>query len=167
MGGVSPWTAQAAPRHSTIDLTINVNTDRRLLDLAGAMETPPVRPLGIGSILEVAATRATGTDDLAPKSPHQNPHQLRPNRARGRQSVASGHAGKQGRPWLAGPGNATRPLFPGIFRAEGTRLEPPRNPRRTRGLGAQAVQIAVHSPKSPRNLAMLRRRRPIPTSPRL
>ena len=35
-GGVTPRTAQAAMRHSTIDLTMNVYTDPKLLDVAGA-----------------------------------------------------------------------------------------------------------------------------------
>ena len=33
-------------RHSTIDLTMNVYTDPRLLDVAGAMEALPALPLG-------------------------------------------------------------------------------------------------------------------------
>ncbi len=37
-GGVSPRTAQAAMRHSKIDLTMNIYTDPKLLDVAGAME---------------------------------------------------------------------------------------------------------------------------------
>ena len=38
-GGVMPRTAQAAMRHSTINLTMNSYTDPRLLDVAGAMES--------------------------------------------------------------------------------------------------------------------------------
>ena len=34
-GGVSPRTAQAAMRHSTIDLKMSTYTDPRLLDVAG------------------------------------------------------------------------------------------------------------------------------------
>jgi len=34
-GGLTPRTAQAAMRHSTIDLTMNVYTDPKLLDVAG------------------------------------------------------------------------------------------------------------------------------------
>ena len=47
-GGVSPRTAQAAMRHSTIDLTMNTYTDPKLLDVQGALKrcrrcpwTPP------------------------------------------------------------------------------------------------------------------------------
>jgi integrase len=39
--GVAPRTAQAAMRHSKIDLTMNVYTDPRLLDVSGAMEALP------------------------------------------------------------------------------------------------------------------------------
>ena len=35
-GGVTPRTAQAAMRHSEIDLTMNIYTDPKLLDVAGA-----------------------------------------------------------------------------------------------------------------------------------
>ena len=43
-GGVSPRTAQAAMRHSSIDLTMNVYTDPKLLDVAGAMEASAGAP---------------------------------------------------------------------------------------------------------------------------
>ncbi len=39
--GVSPRTAQQAMRHSSIDLTMNVYTDARLLDVVGAVESLP------------------------------------------------------------------------------------------------------------------------------
>ena len=38
-GGVAPRTAQAAMRHSSIDLTMNVYTDPRLLDVHGALDS--------------------------------------------------------------------------------------------------------------------------------
>ncbi len=57
--GVAPRTAQAAMRHSTIDLTMNVYTDPKLLDVAGAMDALPV--LSLTATAE--AVRATGTDD--------------------------------------------------------------------------------------------------------
>ena len=41
MAGVSPRVAQAAMRHSSIDLTMNVYTDPRLLDVQGAIESLP------------------------------------------------------------------------------------------------------------------------------
>ncbi len=64
-GGVSPRTAQAAMRHSKIDLTMNVYTDPKLLDVAGAMEALPALPLVGGEESEAVAVRATGTDDSA------------------------------------------------------------------------------------------------------
>ena len=64
-GGVAPRTAQAAMRHSTIDLTMNTYTDPRLLDVAGAVDALPALPLGDGSQAEAAALSATGTDEKA------------------------------------------------------------------------------------------------------
>ena len=63
--GVAPRTIQAAMRHSTIDLTMNVYTDSKLLDVAGAMEALPALPLVGGKASEVAALKATGTDNFA------------------------------------------------------------------------------------------------------
>ena len=40
-GGVAPRTAQAAMRHSSIDLTMNVYTDPKLLDVQGALDSLP------------------------------------------------------------------------------------------------------------------------------
>jgi hypothetical protein len=60
-GGVSPRTAQAALRHSTLDLTMNTYTDPRLLDVAGALDALPALPLSDGQGAGEAA-RATGTD---------------------------------------------------------------------------------------------------------
>ena len=63
-GGVSPRTAQAAMRHSDINLTMNTYTDPRLLDVAGAMDALPLLPLdGICGQPEVV--KATGTYDLS------------------------------------------------------------------------------------------------------
>ena len=42
---MSPRTAQAAMRHSRIDLTMNVYTDPKLLDVAGALDALPELPL--------------------------------------------------------------------------------------------------------------------------
>jgi len=65
-GGVTPRTAQAAMRHSDVNLTMNTYTDPKLLDVAGAMEALPALPLGAGPQGEAVAVRATGTDDLPP-----------------------------------------------------------------------------------------------------
>jgi len=64
-GGVKPRTAQAAMRHAKIDLTMNVYTDPKLLDVAGAVETLPDLPLVVGQASESVAAKATGTDDSA------------------------------------------------------------------------------------------------------
>ena len=59
-GGVPLRTAQAAMRHSKPELTANVYTDPRLLDVAGALDALPALPLDDGS--QSAAAKATGTD---------------------------------------------------------------------------------------------------------
>jgi integrase len=59
-GGVAPRTAQAAMRHSKIDLTMSVYTDPRLLDVAGALDALPFLPLTGRS--EEETIEATGTD---------------------------------------------------------------------------------------------------------
>jgi len=64
-GGVAPRTAQAAMRHSKLELTMNVYTDPKLLDVAGAMNALPALPLGDGSEKARDIARRTGTDDLA------------------------------------------------------------------------------------------------------
>src|SRR5262249_7966415 len=48
-GGVAPRTAQAAMRHSKIDLTMNVYTDPALLDVRGALDALPALPLTGGT----------------------------------------------------------------------------------------------------------------------
>jgi len=67
-GGVAPRTAQAAMRHSTIDLTMNVYTDPKLLDIQGALDALPALPLDRKHERTSVAWKATGTDDsqLAP-----------------------------------------------------------------------------------------------------
>jgi integrase len=64
--GVAPRTAQAAMRHSTIDLTMNVYTDPKLLDVAGAVESLPALTLPAGNQTAANVLSATGTDDSAP-----------------------------------------------------------------------------------------------------
>ncbi len=59
-GGVSPRVAQAAMRHSTLELTMNTYTDPRLLDVAGALDALPSLPLD-GSP-DAERMRATGSD---------------------------------------------------------------------------------------------------------
>jgi len=60
-GGVAPRTAQAAMRHSSIDLTMNVYTDPRVLDVAGALDSLPALPLD-AKPNEPQQNVATGTD---------------------------------------------------------------------------------------------------------
>lgn len=57
-GGVSPRTAQAAMRHSSVDLTMNVYTDPRLLDVHAAVDALPELLL---EGLEPSRQFATGT----------------------------------------------------------------------------------------------------------
>ncbi|NQU26515.1 MAG: site-specific integrase [Candidatus Nealsonbacteria bacterium] len=64
-GGVAPRTAQAAMRHSTLDLTMNVYTDPRLLDVHGALDVLPGLPLN-GD--DPTAETATGTDGGSEKA---------------------------------------------------------------------------------------------------
>ena len=58
--GVAPRVAQAALRHSTLELTMRVYTDPRLLDVAGALAALPALPTAAAP---PEAARATGTDD--------------------------------------------------------------------------------------------------------
>ncbi len=62
-GGVTLRTAQAAMRHSKPDLTANVYTDPKLLDVAGALDALPSLPLNAGPSAE--RQRANGTTGAA------------------------------------------------------------------------------------------------------
>lgn len=70
-GGVSPRTAQAAMRHSSIDLTMNTYTDPRVLDVAGALDALPSLPLGAEPV-ERQRNVATGTDNPRPSDSGEN-----------------------------------------------------------------------------------------------
>ncbi len=61
-GGVVPRTAQAAMRHSKLELTMTTYTDPKLLDVAGALNALPALPLA-GEQAEEETTQATGTDN--------------------------------------------------------------------------------------------------------
>lgn len=63
-GGVAPRTAQSAMRHSSIDLTMNVYTDPKLLDVHGALDSLPVLPISSSPFKAPETERATGTNDL-------------------------------------------------------------------------------------------------------
>ncbi len=72
--GVAPRTAQAAMRHSKIDLTMNVYTDPRLLDVSGALDALPALPLNRNPDQSTESTKATGTDgDTTKKFPPMFP----------------------------------------------------------------------------------------------
>jgi len=60
-GEVAPRTAQAAMRHSCLDLTMNVYTDPKLLDVAGALERLPKLPLHAERQRHPAKRSMTGT----------------------------------------------------------------------------------------------------------
>ena len=62
-GGVAPRTTQAAKRHSSIDLTMNVYTDPKLLDVYGALGALPSLDWKSSPSTERAVMRAAGTDD--------------------------------------------------------------------------------------------------------
>ena len=64
--GVAPRTAQAAMRHSSLDLTMNTYTDPKLLDVAGAIESLPALPLDSEVESNQSALSATGTEDKRP-----------------------------------------------------------------------------------------------------
>ncbi|MEZ6053566.1 MAG: site-specific integrase [Planctomycetaceae bacterium] len=76
-GGVTPRTAQAAMRHSHIDLTMNVYTDPKLLDVQGALDVLPSLNLDSTAIPEQWPMRATGTTDLV--APTVAPNLVQPS----------------------------------------------------------------------------------------
>jgi len=78
VGGVPPRTAQAAMRHSSIDLTMNVYTDPRLLDVRGALDALPALPLGGAPVLERQPATAIGTDEYQSVAPNVAPNLGKP-----------------------------------------------------------------------------------------
>lgn len=71
--GVAPRTAQAAMRHSSIDLTMNTYTDPKLLDVHGALDGLPA--LSLNSQVDTPQQmRATGTDEaISKRAPKRAP----------------------------------------------------------------------------------------------
>ena len=72
-GGVAPRTAQAAMRHSDVNLTMQRYTDVKLLDVRGALDSLPALPLAGqgGQAGETAReVRATGTENATPECIH-------------------------------------------------------------------------------------------------
>jgi integrase len=93
IGGVAPRTAQAAMRHSTIDLTMNVYTDPKLLDVHGALNSLPSLDLNTIRESERTTMKATGTDskdNLSTKDriPQQLAPMLAPNSGQMGQTVS-------------------------------------------------------------------------------
>jgi integrase len=64
-GKVAPRTAQSAMRHSSINLTMNLYTDPRVLDVSDSLDALPALPLDTAPNDRQQA-RATGTDDVWP-----------------------------------------------------------------------------------------------------
>jgi len=64
--GVAPRTAQAAMRHSKIDLTMNVYTDPRLLDVSSALDALPTLKLD-DECQESERVALSGTDNRSEK----------------------------------------------------------------------------------------------------
>ncbi len=111
-GGVAPRTAQAAMRHSTVDLTMNTYTDPRLLDVAGALDVLPSLPLADEP--ESERQRATGTTGRTESS----------GRVRGLDATADGRRTErqQTTPGRAEPGeNGPTSLVPMLVPNSGKR----------------------------------------------
>jgi len=116
-GGVAPRTAQAAMRHSTIDLTMNTYTDPRLPDVQGALDALPALPLN-GPGADLQKQRATGTDGrFAPAFAPTPDDRCKPV------SIRGNPAGFEGADTSESETQET-PCFPGVFEAEGTGFEP-------------------------------------------
>lgn len=66
-GGVAPRVAQAAMRHSKLELTMHTYTDSRLLDVAGALDAlPTLPPIDRPDAQRARATGADGRSFLVP-----------------------------------------------------------------------------------------------------
>ena len=98
-GGVTPRTAQAAMRHSTIDLTMNAYTDPKLLDVCGALDSLPSLNLNASPSTERNAMRATGTDcrdsSLSTDSPNNSPDAGKTRHLGSFAVIASGNADRR------------------------------------------------------------------------
>ena len=79
-GGVAPRTAQAAMRHGKIDLTMNVYTDPKLLDVSGALESLPALSLNYVQPDTGEMEGASGTENsrLVPLAPTLAPNHGNP-----------------------------------------------------------------------------------------
>ncbi len=107
-GGVAPRTAQAAMRHSHIDLTMNVYTDPRLLDVQGALGA--LATLSLDAASEPMSQRATGTDDQSARSlvaPMVAPNLVQPCRSQSLTGNATSPRGGADGPSTGGASDAT------------------------------------------------------------
>jgi len=93
-GGVSLRTAQAAMRHSKPDLTANVYTDPKLLDVAGALNALPT--LSLDPTVERQKAKATGTENADVSDALALPIAL-PNGNPGECKGTAGHGGRKNR----------------------------------------------------------------------
>ena len=120
-GGVAPRTAQAAMRHSTIDLTMNVYTAPQLLDVAGALDALPALPLNAS---EDEGDAETGCRKLAPVLAPNPGHSVQTEAFRGKAQAAEDEDGGTD----CWPQNAERPANTQVFQpfslVEITGLEP-------------------------------------------
>jgi integrase len=82
-GGIAPRTAQAAMRHSKLELTMGVYTDPKLLDVRGALDVLPALPLDGADRRGQSAALATGTDGVPAVTPNpdRDVHLLAPTLA--------------------------------------------------------------------------------------
>jgi hypothetical protein len=126
--GVTPRTAQAAMRHSKIDLTMNVYTDPRLLDVSGAMESLPSMPLDGQPRNPSETTMATGTDArVAQEFPPMFPPGTAQSGISGSISVTLGKMTETPVGESDRPGNVENPTKKGSFsRFENEHLKRPR-----------------------------------------
>src|ERR1039457_2286371 len=63
-GGVAPRTAQAAMRHASLEMTMKVYTDEKLLDVREALDSLPMLPINAGQGEITESARATGANGL-------------------------------------------------------------------------------------------------------
>ena len=142
--GVAPRTAQAAMRHSKIDLTMNVYTDPKLLDVAGAMDSLPTLDLNPNPSTGRQTMRATGTEDgmssaLVPP--------LVPNTGKTGQTVSFAVISSAGtderisrRAKRANPMNSSKKALPAVFADKAFRVET---------TGIEPVTSGLQSQRSP------------------
>ena len=147
-GGVAPRTAQAAMRHSTIDLTMNTYTDPKLLDVYGALDSLPSLDLDASPPTERPMMRATGTHDAAAfagataKSFVAPP--VAPNSGKRGQSVSFAVISSEladertpNRATLENPCESSEKALPAVFASKALEVSPARVELATFGFGGR------------------------------